>query len=112
MEQLENVPLAVADTRPAMVPGLAVPLEFAVLLLAGGALIVVFLRNPLYALVMVPLWLLGRELIKYDYNAARIARLWLNTSARSVDARWWGGASPAPYPVRHGTPARGIADAG
>ena len=108
MEPLEEVRLAVADTRPPMIPRLAVPLQMGVLLLTSGGLIMIFGHNPLFELLPVPLWLGAREVIKYDYNATGIIFLWLATAAKSLDAHCWGGASPAPFPVRRGRFPRGI----
>jgi type IV secretion system protein VirB3 len=108
MEPLEEVRLAVADTRPPMIAGLAVPLQMGVLLLTARGLIIIFGHNPLFELLLVPLWLGAREVIKYDYNATGIIFLWLATAAKSLDAHFWGGASPAPFPVRRGRLPRGI----
>ena len=92
-----------------MIPGLAVPLQMGVLLLTVGGLIIIFGHNPLFELLT---WCRSgsapRELIKYDYNATRIIFLWLATAAKSLDAHSWGGASPAPFPVRRGRFPRGI----
>jgi type IV secretory pathway VirB3-like protein len=49
--------------------------------------------------------------VRYDYNAVGVVALWLKTKARSFDAHFWGGASPAPFPIRQGKLPRGIADA-
>jgi type IV secretion system protein VirB3 len=108
---LEAVPLAVADTRPAMVRVLSIPYTLAIYLMMGGVLLALFTHNIFYGLVVVPLWGLAREAIKYEPNAARIVGLWIETSAAYVDARRWGGASPASFPVRPGRHPRGIADA-
>ncbi len=54
MEPLETDTLYLAATRPAMVMG--VPLSvFAILLMVAG-FVIVLLRNPLYLLIMIPLF--------------------------------------------------------
>jgi hypothetical protein len=52
----------------------------------------------------------ARLLVRYDYNAVGVVALWLKTKARSFDAHFWGGASPAPFPIRQGKFPRGIAN--
>jgi type IV secretion system protein VirB3 len=109
MEPLEASPLFVAATRPALVAGM--PIGLAVAFMMAFALIMIFGKNPLYELVLVPVWFGARLIVRYDYNAVRIIALWLQSAARSIDAHRWGGASPAPFPVRTGRRPRGIADA-
>lgn len=109
MEPLEEAALFVAATRPALVAGM--PIGLAVAFLMAFALIIIFGENPLYELVLVPVWFGARLLVRYDYCAVRIVALWLQTAARSLDAHRWGGASPAPFPIRHTRRRRGIADA-
>jgi type IV secretion system protein VirB3 len=109
MERLDEVPLFVATTRPALIMGL--PLGLFVLFLMAIALIMIFVQNPLYEIGLAPLWFGARILVRYDYNAVGVVALWLRTKARSFDAHYWGGASPAPFPIRQGKLPRGIADA-
>ncbi len=109
MERLDEAPLFVAATRPALIMGL--PLGLFVLFLMALALIMIFVQNPFYELGLVPLWFGARLLVRYDYNAVGVAALWLQTKARSFDAHHWGGASPAPFPIRQAKLPRGIADA-
>jgi type IV secretion system protein VirB3 len=109
MQPLEESPLFVAATRPALVAGM--PIGLAVAFLLAFALIIIFAENPLYEIILLPAWFGARLLLRYDYNAVRIVALWLQTSARSLDAHRWGGASPAPFPIRRTRRPRGIADA-
>jgi len=109
MERLDEVPLFVAATRPALIMGL--PLGLFVLFLMAIALVMIFVQNPLYEIGLAPLWFGARVLVRYDYNAVGVVVLWLRTKARSFDAHYWGGASPAPFPIRRGKLPRGIADA-
>jgi type IV secretion system protein VirB3 len=110
MERLEEAPLFVAATRPALFLGL--PLGLAVIFMMAVALIMILIQNPFYEMILVPLWILARELVRYDYNAIRVVGLWGQTKARSFDAYHWGGASPAPFPIRRTRYARprGIGD--
>jgi len=98
MEELEEVPLFVAATRPALIAGL--PLGVAVTFMMLGGLIMILGQNPLYELVLLPLWVGARAILRYDYNAMRILMLWMRSSALSIDAHRWGGASPSPFPAK------------
>jgi type IV secretion system protein VirB3 len=109
MELLDDAPLFVAATRPALVAGM--PIGLAVAFLMAFALIIIFAENPLYELVLAPVWFGARLIVRYDYNAMRIVALWLQSSARSIDAQRWGGASPAPFPIHCPRRPRGIYDA-
>lgn len=109
MEPLDDAPLFVAATRPALVASM--PIGLAVTFLMAFALIIIFAENPLYELVLVPVWFGARLIVRYDYNAVRIVSLWLRSAARSIDAPHWGGASPAPFPIRCAGRPRGIYDA-
>lgn len=110
MEPLETDTLYLAATRPAMFMGVPLVLVTFFLMLAG--LIEVILKNPLYLLVIVPLWFATRELVARDYNAAGVVLLYLRTAGRSVDNRKWGGASTSPFPIRAARRGRGMIDAG
>ena len=70
----------------------------------AGFLIVLF-KNPLFELIMLPLWFGARVIVSQDYNAVNVAILWLRTAGRSVDGIAWGGASVSPNPIK--VPARG-----
>jgi type IV secretion system protein VirB3 len=110
MEALETDTLYLAATRPAMFMG--VPLALGAILLMLAGFIVVLLKNPLYLLVMAPLWFAARELVARDYNAVGVVLLYLRTAGRSVDSSSWGGASVTPLPVRIRNRGRGMLDAG
>jgi type IV secretion system protein VirB3 len=109
METSDEATLFVAATRPAMIAGL--PMGLFVIFLMVLALIMIFMQNPLYEIMLVPAWFGARLLLRYDYNAVRVAGLWLQTKARSFDAAHLGGASPAPFPIRQSEHPRGIAQA-
>ena len=106
MELLEEAPLFVAATRPALVAGM--PIGLAVAFMMVFALIMILGQNPFYELGLVPLWFGARMIVRYDYNGVRIVTLWLQSSAQSFDAHRWGGASPSPFPVRCASRPRGI----
>ena len=104
-ERLDETPLFVAATRPALILGL--PIGLFVMLLMAATLIVILARNPIYAGAVIPAWLAAQLLVRYDYNAIRVAGLWLQTKCRSIDTPVWGGASPAPFPVKPSKRPRG-----
>lgn len=110
MEPLEADTLYLAATRPAMFMG--IPLVLVALLLMLAGLIVVLLKNPLYLLIIAPLWFATRELASRDYNAVGVVLLFLRTSGRAVDSRKWGGASVSPCPIHFARRGRGMIDAG
>ena len=110
MEPLVEDPLHVAATRPALMWGLPLPLAL-VLFVIGAEVQVWFkgLTGVAWALALVaPAWIVARILVARDYNAIGVALLWLNTSARALDAADWGGASTAPLPVGRGRGPRGM----
>ncbi|MFA1625906.1 type IV secretion system protein VirB3 [Rhizobium mongolense] len=102
-DRLEESILYVAATRPALFLG--VPLNLAGLLMMLAGLIIVIVQNPLYEIILVPLWLGSRVVVERDYNAASVALLYLQTAGRSVDGPIWGGASVSPNPIK--VPSRG-----
>jgi type IV secretion system protein VirB3 len=70
------------------------------------------LTGVAWALALVaPVWIAARFLVARDYNAVGVAVLWINTSARGLDAADWGGASVAPLPVRAAQGPRGMSHA-
>jgi type IV secretion system protein VirB3 len=110
LEPLETDTLYLAATRPAMFMG--VPLALGAIFLMLTGFIVVLLKNPLYLVVMIPLWFAARELVARDYNAVGVVLLYLRTAGRAVDSDRWGGASVTPLPIRIRNRGRGMIDAG
>jgi type IV secretion system protein VirB3 len=110
MEPLQTDTLYLAATRPAMFMG--VPLALGAIFLMLTGFIVVLFKNPLYLVVMVPLWFAARELVARDYNAVGVVLLYLRTAGRSVDSDKWGGVSVTPLPIRIKNRGRGMIDAG
>jgi type IV secretion system protein VirB3 len=82
-ERLEEDTLYLAATRPALFAGVPLPVAGAFLMLAG--FVIVILQNPLYELVMLPLWFGARVVVSRDYNAVNVVYLYLLTAARGVD---------------------------
>ena len=105
MVSLAEDPINLALTRPAMLFG--VPLEIACLLFIAGGLAITILGdgNPFYGVLVAPFWWLATLLVRRDYNAIRVAMLWLKTAGTARDSALWGGASMSPFPIR--TPADG-----
>jgi type IV secretion system protein VirB3 len=103
---LDESPLFVADTRPAMTV-FAVPHSMAVLLIAAFGESMVFV-GPLYALwVLIP-WIAAMSAVRKDYNLLRVIMLWLQTKALAFESFRWYGSSPSPFPLRPGKYPRGI----
>ena len=102
-ERLEESTLYIAATRPALFAGVPLPVAGAFIMLAG--LIIVLFQNPLYELIMLPLWFGARVIVSRDYNAVNVVMLWFKTAARSVDGHTWGGSTVSPNPIR--VPQRG-----
>jgi len=105
-ERLEEDTLYLAATRPALFAGVPLPVAGAFLMLAG--FLIVLLQNPLYELMMLPLWFGARVVVSRDYNAVNVVYLYLLTAAREVDGASWGGASVSPNPVRVSAGGRGM----
>ncbi len=110
MEPLQTDTLYLAATRPAMFMGVPLALGAIFMMLAG--FIVVLLKNPLYLVIIIPIWFAARELVSRDYNAVGVVLLYLRTAGLSVDSRHWGGASVTPMPIRVRNRGRGMLDVG
>ncbi|NTF91461.1 type IV secretion system protein VirB3 [Agrobacterium rhizogenes] len=102
-DRLEEATLYLAATRPALFLG--VPLTLAGLFMMFAGFVIVIVQNPLYEVVLLPLWFGARLVVERDYNAASVVLLFLQTAGRSVDGLIWGGASVSPNPIK--VPARG-----
>jgi type IV secretion system protein VirB3 len=105
-DRLEESPLYLAATRPALFFG--VPMELGVILVMGAGLLIVIMKNPLYELAMLPLWMGAQILVQRDYNAVSVALLWLRTAGRAIDSHIWGGASVSPNPLKVASRGRGL----
>lgn len=105
-ERLEDSILYIAATRPALFAGVPLAVAGAFLMMAG--FIIIFLQNPLYEVVMIPLWFGARVVVARDYNAVNVVVLWLRTAARGLDAPLWGGATVSPFPIKVPPRGRGV----
>jgi type IV secretion system protein VirB3 len=106
MERLEEDTLYLAATRPALVGGVPLPVAGALVIVAG--LLIVILQNPLYEMLMAPLWFGAKIIVSRDYNAVTVVILFLKTAGRALDSGDWGGASVSPNPIRVAARGRGI----
>lgn len=91
---------------------MGVPITIFVLLMMIAGLVVVVFKNPLYLIVVIPLFFGARALVSRDYNAVGVVLLYLRTAGRSVDSSKWGGASTTPFPIRQKHRGRGMIDVG
>ncbi|CCM79763.1 MULTISPECIES: type IV secretion system protein VirB3 [Rhizobium] len=105
-DRLEEATLYLAATRPALFLG--VPLTLAGLFMMFAGFVIVIIQNPLYEIVLVPLWFGARLVVERDYNAASVVLLFLQTAGRSVDGLIWGGASVSPNPIKVSARGRGM----
>jgi type IV secretion system protein VirB3 len=112
-DELDPAPLYLAATRPAMIPWLGVPYSAGVVLIMAAGLIVTFGKNPVYLVILGPVWVLLVALVRHDHNALRVLDLWSRTSLVAIDAGFWGGSSPNPAPLPRGkkAPVRGVVHA-
>jgi type IV secretion system protein VirB3 len=102
---LDEAPLFVADTRPAMFFG--VPHSMSVLLIAAFGESIIFL-GPVYAFWVVIPWIAAMSAVRKDYNMPRVIMLWLQTKAVAFESFHWYGSSPSPFPLAPGKYPRGI----
>jgi len=105
-ERLEESMLYLAATRPALFFGVPLPVAGLFLMLAG--FLIVLLKNPIFELIMLPLWGGARFIVARDYNAANVLLLWLHTAGRNVDGPIWGGSTLSPNPIKVGPRGRGM----
>jgi type IV secretion system protein VirB3 len=97
-ERLEEEPLFLACTRPALVLG--VPMEAMGLNLMLSCVVFLAAGSMLWLLVAPALHLVFRAICKTDPNAFRVLWLWVETKGRARNAGLWGGSSPTPLPLR------------
>lgn len=109
-KQLDQAPLYLAATRPAMIPFLAVPYEAGLVLIAAFGLIMIYFHNPGYLLALLPVWLLLVVLVRHDHNALRVANLYSKSSLVAIDTPLWVGASPNQASIHRNKkmPPRGV----
>jgi type IV secretion system protein VirB3 len=106
MERIDENTLYLAATRPALFAG--VPVAVAGIILMSAGLVIVVGQNPLYELIMLPLWSGARMLVSRDYNAVHVVWLFLLSAGRSLEGPDWGGASVSPHPIKVAARGRGM----
>jgi type IV secretion system protein VirB3 len=97
-ERLEEEPLFLACTRPAMVLG--VPMEAMGLNLIVSCVAFLAAGSMLWLLLAPAMHFVFRAICRSDANAFRVLYLWLETKGRSRNGAVWGGSSPSPLPLR------------
>ena len=97
-ERLEEEPLFLACTRPAMVLG--VPMEAMGLNLIVSCVIFLAAGSMLWLLIAPALHLVFRAICRSDPNAFRVLYLWVETKGRARNSALWGGSSPSHLPLR------------
>ncbi|MDB5848214.1 MAG: virB3 [Rhodoferax sp.] len=98
MTELINIPIDVADTRPAMWMGM--PLEMlAVYVVVAGEIVTIF--GILYVPFLAIAWWALAQLVRKDFNAPRVFYLWMTGAALDFDASDWGGTSVPPIPAKN-----------
>ncbi|RZS76862.1 type IV secretion system protein VirB3 [Phyllobacterium myrsinacearum] len=102
-DRLEETTLYLAATRPALFMGVPLPIAGGMMMLGG--FIMVLLQNPLYELILLPMWYGIKLVVERDYNAGTVVFLFLKSAGRGIEAPVWGGASVSPNPIK--VPARG-----
>ena len=90
--------LFLAVTRPALWAG--IPIEAAVLLLIGGASVLIQFNSPVYAVLVVSFgYSISRLIVRHDVNAFRLLFLWGRTKLGNRNRHFWGGSSYSPLPL-------------
>jgi type IV secretion system protein VirB3 len=97
-ERLDEEPLFLACTRPAMVLG--VPMEAMGLNLIASCVAFLAAGSMAWLLIAPALHLVFRAICRSDANAFRVLYLWVETKGRSRTGGHWGGSSPSPLPLR------------
>ena len=94
-EQLENDPLFLGITRPAMIYG--VSFEFAVINGFFAAIVFLAVGKPWYLLVAVPGHMLGYLMCMSEPRRFGIVFTWLNTMSKCRNRMFWGGSTYTPH---------------
>ena len=106
-ERLEEEPLFLACTRPAMVLG--VPMEAMGLNLIVSCVAFLAAGSMLWLLLAPALHLVFRAICRSDPNAFRVLYLWVETKGRARNGALWGGSSPTPLALRRARTWREVA---
>jgi len=98
LERLDEEPLFLACTRPALVLG--VPMEAMGLNMIVSCVTFLAAGSMLWLLMAPALHLVFRAVCRSDANAFRVLYLWVETKGRARNGAAWGGSSPTPLPLR------------
>jgi type IV secretory pathway VirB3-like protein len=101
-EEYEETPLYGADTRPATLRWIGLPLTVGTPLIMAVPILMNLFHTwrdrvvvySILAIVALGLW----SVLRYDHNALRILARWFQTKFKSFDAMKWKGATPDPFP--------------
>ena len=107
LERLEDEPLFLACTRPALVLG--APMEAVGLNMMVSCVAFLAAGSMLWLLLAPALHLVFRAICRSDPNAFRALYLWVETKGRSRNGALWGGSSPSPLPLRRARSWREVA---
>ncbi|WP_120632537.1 type IV secretion system protein VirB3 [Ruegeria sp. EL01] len=99
-EQLNEDKLYLALTRPAMVPGLGVPVEAFTISLIFSGLVMIIADSIFYLVIALPLLAICRIIVKRDQNAFHILSRFINTGGKAKNRSYWRGSSPSPMRLR------------
>ncbi len=97
-ERLEEEPLFLACTRPAMIWG--VPMEAVGVNVMVSCIAFLSAGSMLWLLVAPALHLVFGAVCRSDPNDFRVIYLWVETKGRARNIACWGGSSASPLPVR------------
>jgi type IV secretion system protein VirB3 len=98
LERLEQEPLFLACTRPALVLG--VPMEAMGLNLIVSCVAFLAAGSMFWLLIAPAIHLVFRAICQSDPNAFRVLYLWVETKGRARNGAIWGGSSPSPFRLR------------
>ncbi|OBY25169.1 type IV secretion system protein VirB3 [Leisingera sp. JC1] len=91
MEKINEDPLFLALTRPAMIWG--IPMEAFAISCGSAGLAMIAADSIFYLLLTLPFLAMSRFIVQRDQNAFRILFRWFDTGARCLNHRFWGGSS-------------------
>ncbi|HEY2355944.1 MAG TPA: type IV secretion system protein VirB3 [Phenylobacterium sp.] len=107
LERLEEEPLFLACTRPALVFG--APMEAVGLNMIVSCVAFLAAGSMFWLLLAPTLHLVFRAICRSDPNAFRVLYLWVETKGRSRNVALWGGSSPSPLRLRRARNWREVA---
>jgi type IV secretion system protein VirB3 len=108
-ERLDEEPLFLACTRPAMVLG--VPMEAVGVNVIVSCVAFLAAGSMLWLLLAPALHLVFRAICRSDPNAFRVLFMWVETKGQARNGGVWGGSSATPLPLRRARSWRDLARA-